>query len=81
MMGENLYLKNYWNFTPNLESDSQTQIDNLIINGVKELNQISHSVVSDRIEAGSFALASSITMGDVEINNINPIIEKILCGQ
>ena len=46
--------------------------DNLIINGVKELNQVSHSVVSDRIEAGSFAIASSITRGNVEINNINP---------
>ena len=45
---------------------------NLIINGVKELKQVSHSVVSDRIEAGSFAIASSITMGNVEINNINP---------
>ncbi len=44
--------------------------DILIINGVKELNQVSHSVVSDRIEAGSFAIASSITMGDVEINNV-----------
>ena len=46
--------------------------DILIINGVKELNKVSHSVVSDRIEAGSFAIASSITMGNVEINNINP---------
>ena len=46
--------------------------DILIINGVKELNKVSHSVVSDRIEAGSFAVASSITMGNVEINNINP---------
>ncbi len=43
----------------------------LIINGVKELNQVSHSVVSDRIEAGSFAIASSITMGDIEINNVS----------
>ena len=46
--------------------------DILIINGVKKLNEVSHSVVSDRIEAGSFAIASSITMGNVEINNINP---------
>ena len=46
---------------------------NLIINGVEQLNKVSHSVVSDRIEAGSFAIASSITMGNVEINNINPI--------
>ena len=35
------------------------------------MKQVSHSVVSDRIEAGSFAIASSITMGNVEINNIN----------
>ena len=46
--------------------------DILIINGVKELKQVSYSVVSDRIEAGSFAIASSITMGNIEINNINP---------
>ena len=45
---------------------------NLIINGVKKLNKVSHSVVSDRIEAGSFAIASSITMGNIEIKNINP---------
>ena len=45
--------------------------DILIINGVKELNKVSHSVVSDRIEAASFAIASSITMGNIEINNIN----------
>ena len=45
---------------------------NLIINGVQKLHAVSHSVISDRIEAGSFAIASSITMGDVEINNINP---------
>ena len=44
----------------------------LIINGVRKLNKVSHSVVSDRIEAGSFAIASSITKGNVEINNINP---------
>ncbi len=46
--------------------------DILLINGVRELNEVSHHVVSDRIEAGSFAIASSITMGNIEINNINP---------
>ena len=30
--------------------------DILIINGVKKLNKVSHSVVSDRIEAGSLSL-------------------------
>ena len=39
--------------------------DILVINGVKELNEVSHHVVSDRIEAGSFAIASSITMGNI----------------
>ncbi len=42
------------------------------ITGVKELNQIKHKVVEDRIEAGSFAIAASITTGNVEIKNVNP---------
>ncbi|MDC0227793.1 UDP-N-acetylglucosamine 1-carboxyvinyltransferase [Alphaproteobacteria bacterium] len=46
--------------------------DRITINGVKKLNKVDHSVVSDRIEAGSFAVAASITMGNVEINNVNP---------
>jgi UDP-N-acetylglucosamine 1-carboxyvinyltransferase len=44
----------------------------IIITGVKELNQIKYKVVEDRIEAGSFAIAASITMGNVEIKNVNP---------
>lgn len=44
----------------------------IIINGVKSLNKVHHEVVADRIEAGSFAIASSITMGDVEIKNVIP---------
>ena len=48
--------------------------DNIIINGVNYLTKVSHTVVSDRIEAGSFAIASSITRGNVEITNINPKI-------
>jgi len=46
--------------------------DRITINGVKKLNKVDHSVVSDRIEAGSFAVAASITMGNVEIDNVNP---------
>ena len=42
----------------------------ITINGVKKLNKVDHCVVSDRIEAGSFAVAASITMGNVEINNV-----------
>ena len=44
----------------------------LIINGVDHLNKVEHAVVSDRIEAGSFAIASSLTMGNIEIDNVNP---------
>ncbi len=44
----------------------------IIINGVNELNKVDYEVVSDRIEAGSFAIASSLTKGNVEIDNVNP---------
>mgnify|MGYP001474483287 FL=1 len=44
----------------------------IIINGVDHLNKVEHTVVSDRIEAGSFAIASSLTMGNIEIDNVNP---------
>ena len=44
----------------------------IIINGVNKLNKVDYGVVSDRIEAGSFAIASSLTMGNIEIDNINP---------
>ena len=44
----------------------------IIINGVDHLNNVEYAVVSDRIEAGSFAIASSLTMGNIEIDNVNP---------
>lgn len=44
----------------------------ITINGVKNLTSVNYSVVPDRIEAGSFAIASSITKGDVEILNVRP---------
>ena len=44
----------------------------IIINGIKKLNPVCHDIVPDRIEAGSFAIASAITKGNIEINNIRP---------
>ena len=44
----------------------------IIINGVDHLHKVEYAVVSDRIEAGSFAIASSLTMGNIEIDNVNP---------
>ena len=46
--------------------------NSIIINGVEKLNSVAHSVVPDRIEAGSFAIAASITKGHVGISNVRP---------
>ena len=45
----------------------------IIINGVKKLNGCDHSVIPDRIEAGSFAIAASITGGELELINCAPL--------
>jgi UDP-N-acetylglucosamine 1-carboxyvinyltransferase len=44
--------------------------DTILINGVKELVPVSHSVMPDRIEAGTFMVAAAITGGDVRIRNM-----------
>ncbi len=43
----------------------------IVIQGVKELHGAEHSVISDRIEAGTFMIAAAITKGDVLIQGIN----------
>jgi len=48
----------------------------LTITGVKTLRGITHKVVADRIEAGSFACAAAITGGEVTLKNIEPRILK-----
>jgi UDP-N-acetylglucosamine 1-carboxyvinyltransferase len=42
------------------------------IEGVDELNGVSHSVIPDRLETGMFALAGAITGGEVEVENCRP---------
>ncbi len=42
------------------------------IEGVRRLNGVTHRVIPDRIEAGTFAVAAAITGGDVVISNCNP---------
>ena len=42
--------------------------------GVKELKEITYSVMGDRIEAGTFCIAATLTKGDLEIKNFNPKI-------
>ncbi len=60
--------------------------DTIKIQGVKELGGTKHTVIPDRIEAGTFMVASAMTGGDVTINNaltdhLKPIIAKLKeCG-
>jgi len=46
--------------------------DTLYIKGVNKLNSIEHTVVSDRIEAGTFIIAGIITRSYIKIENIVP---------
>ena len=41
--------------------------DTIVIRGVKELRPAHHTVIPDRIEAGTFMIASAISRGDIEI--------------
>lgn len=43
----------------------------LTIEGVKELHGATHTVIADRIEAGSYAIAAAITKGKIELINAN----------
>ena len=44
--------------------------DTIRITGVKELRPVSHRVMPDRIEAGTFMIAAAITGGDVRIRDM-----------
>jgi UDP-N-acetylglucosamine 1-carboxyvinyltransferase len=42
------------------------------INGVKEMHPAEHTVIGDRIEAGTFLIMGAVTGGDVEVCGISP---------
>ncbi len=46
------------------------------INGVKKLNEISYSVMFDRIEAGTYLIAAAATGGTLKVKNVIPKIIK-----
>lgn len=46
--------------------------DTIKINGVRELYPANHTVIPDRIEAGTYMVAAAITRGDIVIENIVP---------
>jgi UDP-N-acetylglucosamine 1-carboxyvinyltransferase len=56
------------------------------IDGVEALGGAQHTIIPDRIEAGTFAVAAAITGGEIEIKNCRPdhfnaVIEKLReCG-
>ena len=52
------------------------------IKGVKELGGATHDIIPDRIEAGTFLIASALTQGDIKLTHIQPehldvVIEKL----
>jgi UDP-N-acetylglucosamine 1-carboxyvinyltransferase len=52
------------------------------IEGVSQLHGANHSIIPDRIEAGSFLVAAAVTAGDVLVENIiidhlKPVIAKL----
>lgn len=56
--------------------------DTIVIEGVKELRPAEHSIIPDRIEAGTLMIASAMTHGDITIHNcrpdhLNAVIEKL----
>jgi UDP-N-acetylglucosamine 1-carboxyvinyltransferase len=56
--------------------------DSIIIEGVKELRPAEHTVIPDRIEAGTFMIASAMTQGDITIQDSRPehlyaVVEKL----
>jgi len=56
--------------------------DTIKINGVQALKSTHHSVIPDRIEAGTFMVAAAITRGDILLTNVmadhvKPVIAKL----
>ncbi|MDA8441090.1 MAG: UDP-N-acetylglucosamine 1-carboxyvinyltransferase [Peptococcaceae bacterium] len=47
-------------------------LDIIRIDGVRQLSETTHTIIPDRIEAGTHMVAAAITQGDVEIQNIIP---------
>jgi UDP-N-acetylglucosamine 1-carboxyvinyltransferase len=56
--------------------------DTIVIEGVKTLRPAQHTIISDRIEAGTFMIAAAMTKGDIRIEACRPehlgaLIEKL----
>lgn len=54
----------------------------LTVTGVDSLHPVEYTTVSDRIVAGTWAVAAAITQGDITVHNVNPnhlsiVLEKL----
>lgn len=54
----------------------------VIIDGVKNLKEVSYNIMPDRIEAGTFLCAAAITGGNIKLDGVNashitPVISKL----
>lgn len=67
-------LQNYLNKAGAKISGAGTSV--ITIEGVKKLKDVTHTIIPDRIVAGTFMVASTITGGDIILNNI--IVEHLL---
>ncbi len=45
-----------------------------VITGIDSLNQTTHTVMADRIEAGTFCVAATLAKGNLQVKNLNPKI-------
>ncbi|MCL6105877.1 MAG: UDP-N-acetylglucosamine 1-carboxyvinyltransferase [Actinobacteria bacterium] len=55
--------------------------ETVIIDGVDELAGATHTVVPDRIEAGTFMIAAAVTRGDLVIEDVNPLHLEIFISK
>lgn len=53
----------------------------ITIEGVEELHGVQHSVIPDRIEAGTYMIAAAMTGGDVIVENVLPEHQKPLIAK
>lgn len=53
--------------------------DTLIVRGVERLHRTEHTVIADRIEAGTYAMAAAMTGGDIELIGVQAdLMESVL---
>lgn len=55
--------------------------DRIVINGVDELKPAPHTIIPDRIEAGTMLMAAGITGGELVIRNFPQNMLDTLCGR